>query len=110
MQRDWPNDVDGDVFRRMEESAFDFSQYYLIDFNVDFEAWPPSSEALAVIRHRYPDAVLRPPEAGDSGHVQFQVRALVTYDFVMRIQREMSDLMADFGGRCESWGVMQDEV
>jgi len=110
MQPDWPNDVDGDVFRRMEESGFDFSKYQLIDFNVDFEEWPPTTEALAVVRHRYPNAVLRPPDGEDRAHVQFQVHALVTYDLVIRIQREMSELMADFGGRCESWGVMQDEV
>ena len=94
----------------MQDSGFDFSKYHLIDFNVDFEGWPPTTEALAVIRHRFPSTVLYPPDGGDRGHVQFQVHALVTYDLVMRIQREMSDLMADFGGRCESWGVMQDEV
>jgi hypothetical protein len=38
------------------------------------------------------------------------VRALVTYELVMSVQREMSALVADFGGHCESWGVLQDEV
>lgn len=106
----WPNDVDGDVFRRMEESGFDFSKYYEIDFNVDFKGWPPMPEALAQIRARYPNAVVHEPSDEDRGHVQFQVHALVTYDLVIRIQSEMSTLMADFGGYCQSWGVMQDEV
>jgi len=52
----------------MEESGFDFSKYHVIDFNVDFKGWPPSAEAFAAIRHRYPDAVLRPAEDGDRGH------------------------------------------
>ena len=107
---DWPNDVDGDVFRRMEHHDFDFSKYHAIDFNVDFKAWPPMPEALEFIRKRYPGATVHEPDGDGVGYVQFQVHALVTYDLVMQIQREMSALVADFGGRCESWGVMQDEV
>ena len=110
MQRDWPNDVDGDVFRRLEESGFDLSKYHEIDFNVDFKRWPPMPEALTHIRARYPNAVVYEPSGEDRGHVQFQVHARVTYELVMRIQAEMSALLADFGGYCQSWGVMQDEV
>ena len=110
MQPDWPNDVDGDVLRRMEESGFDFSKSHEIDFNVDFDRWPPMPEALALIRLRYPNTVVHEPFGEDRGYVQFQVHARVTYDLVMRIQRETSALMADFGGYCQSWGVMQDEA
>jgi len=106
----WPSDVDGDVFRRMKESGLDFSKPHLIDFNVDFERWPPVGEALALIKQRYPNAVVHEPRGEDQGYVQFQVHARVSYDLVMKVQREVSGLMADFGGRCESWGVMQDEV
>jgi regulator of ribonuclease activity B len=106
----WPNDVDGDVFRRLEQHDFNFSEYHSIDFNVDFENWPPMPEAVALIRKRYPNATIHEPRDKYQGYVQFQVRALVTYELVMNVQREMSTLMADFGGRCESWGVMQDEV
>ena len=106
----WPNDVDGDVFRRMEESGFDFAKYHFIDFNVDFNSWPPMPEAVAVIRRKYPNASIHEPRGEGRGYVQFQVHAFVSYDLVMKMQREMSTLMADFGGRCESWGVMQDEV
>ena len=106
----WPSDVDGDVFRRLEEHEFDFSKHHRIDFNVDFKTWPPMPEAVALIRKRYPSADVHEPRDKHQGYVQFQVRALVTYELVMNVQREMCALMADFGGRCESWGVLQDEV
>ena len=37
----WPETADGDVFRRLQSSQFDFSSLREIDFNVDFEHWPP---------------------------------------------------------------------
>jgi hypothetical protein len=94
----------------MAESDFDFSKYHSIDFNIDFKTWPPLPEAITLIRQRYPNAAVRDPRGEYPGYVRFQVHALVTYELVMDVQREMSTLVADFGGRCESWGVMQDEV
>jgi hypothetical protein len=94
----------------MEESGFDFAQPHLIDFNVDFEGWPPMTEAVALIKRWYPNTVVHEPRGKGRGYVRFRVHAPVSYNLVMKVQREVSNLMADFGGRCESWGVMQDEV
>ena len=102
----WPDDADGDVLRRLEDDGFDFSKSHVIDFNVDFDSWPPMPEAIAVLSRHYPNARLRQPDANDKGYVQFQIEAALSYDIVMKVQREVSSLMADFGGRCESWGVM----
>lgn len=102
----WPKDADGDVLRRLESRGFDFAKSYVIDFNVDFEEWPPASEALQLIRAQYPSTVVYQPEEGSPGYVQFQIYSPVTYDLVTRVQRETSDLMRRFGGVCESWGVM----
>lgn len=106
----WPSDADGDVFRRLERSGIDFSKPIVIDFNVDFEVWPPKEEAVALIRRSYPNATVHEPCGEDQGYVRFQVHAPVSYDLVMWVQREISNLLAEFGGRCESWGVLQDEV
>ena len=46
MKEVWPETADGDVFRRLEGQGFDFSKYYWIDFNVDFDEWPPAHLAL----------------------------------------------------------------
>jgi hypothetical protein len=48
------------------------------------------------------------PEGDYRGYVQFQVEAPVTYELVIRMQREVTELMRPYGGYCESWGVMQE--
>lgn len=99
----WPQDADGDVFRDLEADGFDFSKVYAIDFNVDFARWPPSQDAVTAIKQKYPDAVLHEPDGEFKGYVGFKVRSLLSYELVIRVQREVSDLLAPFGGRCDSW-------
>jgi hypothetical protein len=108
MGRIWPDDVDGDVLREMDACGFDFSKPASIDFNVDFEVWPPPQEAVEILTREYPGLEIHEPDDEFSGDFTFQVQALVTYELVMRIQSEVTDLMAPFGGRCESWGVLGD--
>ncbi|WP_055853953.1 MULTISPECIES: ribonuclease E inhibitor RraB [Xanthomonas] len=102
----WPDDADGDVFRRLEADGFDFSKPYAVDYNVDFESWPPAPLALEVLRSQYGGIeVIEPDEDGD-GYVLFQVIGPVTYAGVISVQRRTSSTMQPFGGICESWGVM----
>ncbi|MFT3808001.1 ribonuclease E inhibitor RraB [Arenimonas sp.] len=102
----WPDDADGDVFRRLEANGFDFSKPYAVDYNVDFESWPPASAALEVLRSQYGSIeVFEPDEDGD-GYVLFQVVGPITYEGVTSVQRRTSSTMQPFGGICESWGVM----
>jgi hypothetical protein len=103
----WPNDADGDVLRRLEDSGFDFSKPCLIDFNVDFRNWPPSPSAVSLLSREYPS--LKMYEPGEfRGYLLVQVFALMTYELVTGVQESISDAMAPFGGRCDSWGVLQD--
>ena len=103
----WPDDVDGDVLRQMEEGGFDFSLAADIDFNIDFEAWPPSVQFMAELAAHYPDAEVVDPEEDDDGdgYVQVVVRDFLTYELVMRVQGELTALAAPYGGVCESWGA-----
>lgn len=103
---DWPDDADGGVFRRLAEAGFDFSQEWSVDYNVDFEDWPPAKEALEWLRSAYGRLSLYPLDAHGAGYVQFQVVGPVTYESVTSIQRRVSAAMLPFGGVCESWGVM----
>lgn len=104
---EWPQDVDGDVFRNMQESGFDFSQQFDIEFIVDLETWPPSEAFLNALQTRQPRIkVYEPDEYGD-GYVMFIVHAQLTYDLVMSVQKEISEFAAPYGGVCDSWGVMQ---
>ena len=46
----WPNDADGDVFRRLEEKNFDFDSTVQVDFNIDFDHWPLSKEEQEFVK------------------------------------------------------------
>ena len=104
----WPDDADGGVFRRLVEHGFDFSKSHTVDYNVDFDAWPPPSEAIATLRSIYGAVELYDPDEFGQGYAQFKAHGPVTYEAVTSVQRRTSSAMASFGGICESWGVTQD--
>lgn len=110
----WPNDADGDVFRRLEEKNFDFDSTVQVDFNIDFDHWPLSKEEQEFVKGLYPNSELIDPdeediEAGDDmGYVQFQVVGKLTYELVIEVQGAVTNQMRQIGGVCESWGVMQE--
>ena len=102
----WPADSDGDVLRRMQASGFDFSKTHSIDFNVDFENWPPPQVALDLLRAQYGDIELFDPDERGMGYVLFRVVALATYELVTSVQKDATSGMKPYGGVCESWGVL----
>ena len=111
---DFPPGPDGDVFRLLVADGFDFSKQRRIDFDVDFDQWPPSTNALATLAAKYDYVeVLNPTEEDMSqgitnGYVLIQIEDLLSYDLVIKTQSELTELMQPFGGRCESWGVVVD--
>ena len=104
---DWPVGADGDVFRRLANRQFDFSSEHVIDFNVDFSDWPPPQAALTWLADMYPEIVLFEPDAESGGYVQVQLTSKLAYELVITTQQCISDAMAEHGGICESWGVLQ---
>lgn len=100
----WPSNADGDVLKRLEERGFDFTKHYTVDFNIDFDQWPPCKEAIDAIRTAYPDAKVY--DDGEEGYILFQINSIITYDFVVETQSKATSLVAQYGGRCESWGVL----
>lgn len=102
----FPNDADGDVLRGLSESGFDFSQRCLVDFNVDFEEWPPSSAGIRALSKQHPSIKVYDPDGQNRGYLLFQVYDFLTYELVTRVQAEVTELMAPFGGECVSWGVL----
>ena len=108
----WPNDADGDVLRRLEAVNFDFTKEYSVDFNVDFDSWPPPQQAVDLLKSKYENVrVIEPDEEaleeGEfNGYIEFQIYNRVNYEFVIRIQKEVTRIMRNFGGWCNSWGLM----
>jgi hypothetical protein len=100
----FPADIDGDVLRRLKDHGFDFSRCHDIDFNVEFEVWPPSPEAIARLEQRYRTVTIDQEEKD----VVVRVSDFVTYDLVVQTQATISNIMRPFGGTCEAWGVPGD--
>ena len=105
---DWPDDADGGVFRHLTEHGFDFSKPHSVDYNIDFDHWPPPEEAIALLESMYGPVSLYDSDEHGGGYAQFQVNGPVTYDGVTSVQRTATSAMESFGGVCESWGVLQD--
>lgn len=102
----WPEDVDGDVFRRLQARGFDFSSPHQIDFDVDFTSWPPPTEAVRWLKKEYGDVQIYEGDEDIDGYVQFKITAILIYDLVISTQRRVSQALAHYGGTCESWGVL----
>lgn len=98
-----PDDADGDVIRGLQEDGFNFTEKCLVDFIVEFEKWPPPSDALSILSKKHPSVKLCKPSDGYDGYVLVQIQDLLSYEFVTRVQTEITSLMIRFGGRCNSW-------
>jgi Regulator of ribonuclease activity B len=104
----WPDDEDGDVLRGLQDEGFDFSRPCLLDFNVDFDEWPPPADAIRLLSSEYPSTKVYEPDNAGDGYLQFQVYERLSYDLVIHVQKKVSELMARFNGSCNSWGVLHD--
>jgi len=102
----WPDDSDGDVFRRLQTSGFDFAASHTVDYNVDFSSWPPAPEAMAELAEMFESVTVYEPDDESEGYVLVREHAKVTYQRVIQVQKEVSNAMSRFGGICESWGIL----
>lgn len=108
---DWPNNKDAQLLRRLERDGINLSNFHNVEFNVDFDRWPPAAEVLALLKARYGNAKLFEPGSLDEmqeGYVSLRIKSVVSYEFVSRMQREISDVVSGFGGYCNSWAVVLD--
>lgn len=107
----WPNDIDGDVFRRLESHGFNFSNEHEIDINIDFDNWPLSQSTVEAIKNLYPNCIFVEPDEEDiangdtNGYVQFCITAKLTYDLITTTQKEVTKSVEHYGGWCDSWGI-----
>ena len=58
----------------MENSGFDLSTPHIVEFNVDFDSWPPPDEAISLLRTHFGTLEVLGPEESGEGYVQFRVR------------------------------------
>ena len=108
----WPDDADGDLLRMLEEKGFDFDNEVTIDFEIDFDHWPLSKKEIDAITRCYPGCEFNDPDEEDiaagevNGTVNLQINSKVTYEFIVKTQEEITNSVKQYGGWCESWGVL----
>jgi len=101
-----PNDADADVIRRLASDGFDFTVDHNVDFNVDFDSWPPVQEAVESLERSFGEVEIIEDDELDYSYLLVVKRSRLSYEFVMRVQSEITELVSKYGGQCVSWGVM----
>lgn len=104
--RYWPDDADGDALRHVASLGVDLDAVQAIDFNIDFDQWPPSAAFLAELRLHHAEVRVVGPTAETDGYVVVVIEDQLGYEVVTSIQASVTRLAAPFGGRCESWSVL----
>ena len=103
---EWPSDADGQVLTRLRDKGFDFSRQHVIDFTIDFAKWPPPHNLIRQIQKEFPNTGEYVDEVSGRGSIVVKVQAMLSYRLVMDTQKRLTDLASEFGGWCESWGVL----
>ena len=101
-----PPDVDREALEKLRDNGFDFSKSRLIDFTVDFQSWPPHRGAMRLLQQDYPSVAFCTVGEGETGYLEFQVYARLSYQLVTNTQRYVTELMAPYHGVCSSWSVL----
>ena len=105
----WPNNKDKELLDRLERNGVNFSKPHVIEFNVDFYRWPPPEEAISGLQQRYGNLKLFEPGGIDGmqeGYISLTTRARLSYQFVIDTQKEISRIVSQYGGYCNSWGIL----
>ena len=107
----YPNDANGDVFRRLEEDNFDFSLEYEIDF---FAVYETEEEADIVAKQfvsdwkagqKFKNIETRPAEAGGM-ELELVPIMTVTYENILAFEVKLAERTAKVNGYLDGWGVL----
>jgi hypothetical protein len=104
--RYWPDDADGDALREVESLGVDLGAVQAIDFNIDFDLWPPQPALIDELRNRYDEVRIVEPSDDNDGYVVVVIEDRLSYELVVATQETLSELAEPFEGRCESWSVL----
>ena len=107
----YPDDVNGDVFRRLEEDDFDFSLEYPVDF---FAVYETELEADIVAKQyasdwkvgeKFKNIETRP---GENGGMELELVPImqVTYENISKFEAKLAERTAKVNGYLDGWGVL----
>lgn len=107
----YPDDANGDVFRRLEEDNFDFSLEYALDF---YAIYASEQEADLVARQYMKDWKDGQPfknietRPGQKGGMELQLVPImkVTYKNVVAFENKFAERTSRVNGYLDGWGVL----
>lgn len=109
----FPQDVNGDVFRRMQKSGFDFLKPHDVEF---FAVFRTEGEADAVAKQyladhkagqRLVNIETRPARRGGM-ELLLVKKMLLTYEGIVDFERMLQERVSACDGYLDGWGVLQD--
>ena len=108
----YPDDGNGDVFRRLEKHGFDFKKEHTVDFHAVFST---EKEADFIARmyledlrsgQKISNIETKPHEVGGMC-LDLSIEMTVSYDSVTAFETELANRVAQVEGYLDGWGVMQ---
>ena len=109
----FPQDVNGDVFRRMQKSGFDFSKPHDVEF---FAVFRTEGEADAVAKQYLADhkagqhlVNIETRPASEGGMELLLVKnMLLTYEGIVDFERKLEERVSACDAYLDGWGVLQE--
>ena len=109
----YPDTLNGDVFRRLEQHHFDFTKEYTVDFHAVFateeEADIIAKMYLSDLRagHKISNIETKPHEAGGMC-LDLAVDMIVSYASITDFEDKLANRVATVEGYLDGWGVLQE--
>ena len=105
MPLSYPDDVDGEVLRRIADAGSDMSKPMLIDFQISVsDEASANAIAQAAAKLGYQTKIYR-HEVDDPWTTECSKEMLATHDGVISAQAELDALSKPFGGFSDGWGT-----
>jgi hypothetical protein len=109
VQMKFPDDETGDVFRRMQESEFNFSEEHIVNFHAVFSTAEEADKiALMFVSDtsRYENIETQPYDEGGM-ELTISQKMLLTYESVSSLENLLASRVGLVEGYMDGWGVMQ---
>lgn len=105
---DFPNDLNGDVFRRMRDHGDDLSKPREIDFNHVFQKEEDANRFTDAVRQAgFAKVSYKYEEDLKAWDAQVQIFMLPTHADVTEKESKLDAIARKFDGRADGWGCMQ---
>ncbi len=107
----YPDDVNGDVFRRLEEDSFDFSIKHAVDF---YAIYATEEEADLIARQyakdwkngqQFKNIETRPSDKGGM-ELELVPIMMITYENIVAFENKLTERTSKVNGYLDGWGVL----